>query len=228
MNAVIEKSTFDFLVKLKRNNNREWFQKNKNQYLEATANVSLWVNELIHLMNKHDEIQTVDAKESLYRIYNDVRFSKDKTPYNPRFAGSLKRQKPQLRGGYYYWIKPGESRVGCGFTYPNSEDLKRIREDIDFNYKTWRKVLSNKKVISAFGTMQGNQVKTAPKGFDKNHPAIDLLRYKQFWFEHSFTDKEVLSPNFAKQVNDIFKNIRPFFDYMSEMLTTNANGESFI
>jgi uncharacterized protein (TIGR02453 family) len=225
MKTVIEKSTFDFLKKLKRNNNREWFQENKSLYIEAQSNLSIWVDHLIHEMNKHDRIQTVNGKESLYRIYNDVRFSEDKTPYNPRFAGSLKRQKPELRGGYYYWIKPGETHVGCGFSYPNADDLKRIREDITMNHKDWRKILSSKKLITTFGEMQGDKVKTAPRGFDKEHPAIDLLRYKQFWFEHSFTDKEVLSPDFLKQVNEVYKIIRPFFDYMSEVLTTNSNGE---
>lgn len=225
MAAVIDSSTFDFLKKLKRNNNREWFQKNKGLFLTAQENVAAWVTHLIREMDKHDQLETTTAKESLYRIYNDVRFAEDKTPYNPRFAGYLRREKPALRGGYYYWIKPGESRVGCGFVYPNSADLKRIREDIDESYSYWRKVISNKKIKTAFGKMQGDQVKTAPRGFPKDHPAIDLLRYKQFWFERSFSDQEVLSVNFGKTVNDTFKTIRPFFDYMSEVLTTNKNGE---
>jgi uncharacterized protein (TIGR02453 family) len=225
MTATIEKSTFDFLKRLKRNNSREWFQKNKSQYLAAQENVSSWVSQLIHEMNKHDQLETISAKESLYRIYNDVRFAEDKTPYNPRFAGYLRREKPALRGGYYYWIKPGESRVGCGFVYPNPVDLKRIREDIDVNYHDWRKMISGKKIKTVFGEMQGDQVKTAPRGFPKDHAAIDLLRYKQFWFERSISDVEVLSHNFLKTVNDTFKAIRPFFDYMSEVLTTNSNGE---
>lgn len=225
---MIEKSTFEFLIKLKRNNNREWFQKNKQLYLTAQANVASFIDQLILEMNKHDQIQTTSGKESLYRVYNDVRFSADKTPYNPRFAGHLKRQKPQLRGGYYFWIKPGESRVGCGFTYPNPEDLKRIRENISDNDTEWRKILSSKKLKMTFGKMQGDAVKTAPKGFSKDHPAIDLLRHKQFWFEHSFPDKEVLASDFVKNINNTFKVIRPFFDYMSEILTTNKNGESLL
>ncbi len=225
MKAIIEKSTFDFLKKLKRNNNREWFLENKNLYLEAQSNVHAWVDQLIHLMNRHDRLQTSSGKESLYRIYNDVRFSQDKTPYNPRFAGYLKREKPALRGGYYYWIKPGESRVGCGFTYPNPEDLKRIREDIEENFEEWREILSTKKLKNSFGEMQGEKVKTAPKGFAKDLPAIELLRYKQYWFEHPFTDKEVLSTDFIDRVNETFKTIRPLFDYMSDVLTTDKNGE---
>lgn len=225
---IIEKSTFDFLKALARNNDREWFQRNKNRYTAALNNVTQWVDALIIEMNKHDDIQTKNGKESLYRIYNDVRFSADKTPYNPRFAGTLKRMKPHLRGGYYYWIKPGASRVGCGFTYPNPQDLLRIRQDIDVNYKAWRPMLASRKIQSTFGTIQGDQVKTSPKGFSKDHPAIDLLRHKQFWFERQFTDAEVLAKDFDKKVNDTFKTIRPFFDYMSEVLTTDLNGESLI
>jgi uncharacterized protein (TIGR02453 family) len=222
----IEKATLTFLKELERNNNREWFTTNKSRFLEAQANVIQFLNELIVRMNQHDRLETPSGKESLYRIYNDVRFSKDKTPYNPRFAGNLRRQKPMLRGGYYFWIKPGESRIGCGFTYPNAEDLLRVRQDIAINYKPWKRLLNSKTILSAFGDRTGDQVKTAPRGFAKNHPAIDLLRYKQFWFEHSFTDKEVQADNFTDHINKTFKCIRPFFNYMSEVLTTDLNGEA--
>jgi len=223
--AIIERSTFTFLRNLSKNNNRDWFNTNKNEYLQAQLNAEQFVDALISKLNVHDQIETPSGKKSLYRIYNDVRFSKDKTPYNPRFAGSLRRVKPALRGGYYYWIKPGESRIGCGFTYPNADDLKRIRLDIECNYKDWNKLLKSKSIRSNFGSMLGEQVKTAPKGFSKEHPAIDLLRYKQFWFEHHFTDVQVLAPDFLSQVDRKFKAIRPFFDYMSEVLTTDLNGE---
>lgn len=225
---ILEKSTLNFLKDLKRNNHREWFQKNKEKYIAAQLNVVSWLDELITLMNQHDQLQTKSGKEALYRIYNDVRFSDDKTPYNPRFAGNLKRVKPYIRGGYYFWIKPGESRVGCGFTYPNPQDLLRCRQDIDVNYPDWRKLLKSKKIVSVFGNMQGDQVKTAPKGFSKEHQAIELLRYKQYWFEKSFTDKEVLAPDFGKKVNDTYKVIRPFFNYMTDILTTDLNGVSII
>ncbi|MEK6781890.1 MAG: DUF2461 domain-containing protein [Bacteroidota bacterium] len=226
--SVIQPSSFGFLKKLSRNNNRDWFNKHKEEYLRAQENIQHFVDALIAKMNAHDQIETPSGKKSLYRIYNDVRFSDDKTPYNPRFAGSLRRVKPMLRGGYYYWIKPGGSRVGCGFTYPDSGDLKRLRLDIRDNYTDWNKLLNSKVLQSTFGEMLGDQVKTAPKGFSKDHPAIDLLRYKQFWFEHDFTDKEVLASDFLIQVNKTFRTIRPFFNYMSEVLTTNLNGELIV
>jgi uncharacterized protein (TIGR02453 family) len=222
----IDKQTLEFLKDLSKNNNREWFSENKSRYLKSQENVIQFLDQLIVKMNQHDRLETHSGKESLYRIYNDVRFSKDKTPYNPRFAGNFRRHKPLLRGGYYFWIKPGESRVGCGFTYPNAEDLLRIRQDIDLNYKQWKRMINSKAIQSAFGAMQGDQVKTSPRGFAKDHPAIDLLRYKQFWFEHSFTDQEVLAEDFLERVNKTFKSIRPFFNHMSEVLATNLNGET--
>lgn len=226
--CLIEKSTFDFLNSLSKNNNRDWFNTHKEQYLSAQQNVQEFLDCLIARMNAHDHIETLSGKKALYRVYNDVRFSKDKTPYNPRFAGRLSRATASRRGGYYFWIKPGESRVGCGFTYPNADDLKRIRQDIDQNYSDWRKLLKSKAIVSNFGMMMGEKVKTAPKGFPKDHNAIDLLQYKQYWFEHHFSDDEVLAKDFVTKVDKIFKSIRPFFDYISEVLTTDLNGESVI
>lgn len=223
--VTIEKSTLRFLRDLSKNNSRDWFLAHKKDYELALANAQNFFGALIGIMNTHDDIETISGKKALYRIYNDVRFSDDKTPYNPRFAGHLKRRKPQLRGGYYLWIKPGASKLGCGFAYPNPDDLKRVRMDILHNHEDWRRMLKAKPLVKNFGAMEGDQVKTAPQGFPKDHPAIDLLRYKQYWFEHSFTDKEVTDPGFLKEVNSIFKSIRPFFDYMSEVLTTDINGE---
>lgn len=224
----IEVSTIGFLRALARHNDRAWFLNNKEQFLRAQQNVTGWLDTLIAAMNQHDQLQTQNGKQALYRIHRDVRFSDDKTPYNPRFAGHLKRQKPFLRGGYYFWIQPGASRIGAGFTYPKASDLLRIRQDIDLNYNDWRKILRQKKVLSIFGEMQGDHVKTTPRGFPNDHPAIDLLRFKQFWFEKTYTDAEVTSKTFLKQVNNDFKAIRPFFDYMTEVLTTDTNGRSLI
>lgn len=222
----ITKDTLTFLRDLARHNNRDWFQSNKERYLAAQQNMIAWLDVLIAEMNKHDVLETRHGKEALYRIYNDVRFSADKTPYNPRFAGNLRRQKPALRGGYYFWIRPGGSRIGCGFTYPNAADLARVRQDIDLNYSQWRKILRNKKLLSTFGEIEGDRVKTAPRGYPKDHPAIDLLQLKQYWFEKSYSDAQVTARDFHKQVSRDYRAIRPFFDAMSEVLTTNANGEA--
>lgn len=226
MSARIERSTFDFLTALSHNNNREWFNANKGKYVQAQENVMAFIDDLIQAMNRHDHLATHTGKESLYRIYNDVRFSEEKKPYNPRFAGHLSRLKPQLRGGYYFWITPGASRLGCGFTYPNAEDLLRIRMDIDSNHTEWYRLLKLRSIRTVFGNMDGDQVKTAPRGFAKDHPAIDLLRYKQYWFECSITNAEVLAPDFLRKADKTYQAIRPFFDHLSGVLTTDLNGVS--
>jgi uncharacterized protein (TIGR02453 family) len=228
VNIVVQKSTLTFLTRLSANNNRDWFNAHKGEYEQAKENIEEFVDKLIRKMNSHDRIETPSGKKSLYRIYNDVRFAKDKSPYNPRFAGYLKRSKPFLRGGYYFWIRPGATHIACGFSYPNPDDLKRIRQDIERNYIQWNKLLRAKAIQTNFGQMQGSKVKTTPRGFQIDHPAIELLRYKQFWFEHSFTDNEVLAPNFLISVNKTFKSIRPFFNHLSEALTTDLNGESLV
>jgi uncharacterized protein (TIGR02453 family) len=224
----IDKKTFAFLRNLSENNNREWFQNHKQDFEEAKENAEQFFDALIAKMNVHDQLETSSGKKCMWRIYNDVRFSKDKSPYNPRFAGYLKRLKPMLRGGYYLWLAPGKSRLACGFSYPNSDDLKRIRQDIATNYSDWNRLLKSNGIRSKFGNMHGEQVKTVPRGYNIDHPALELLRYKQFWFERSFSDKEVLHSEFVINVNKSFKSIRPFFNYMSEVLTTDLNGEAIV
>lgn len=218
----IRRSTWTFLRSLSRNNERDWFNAHKDQYRRAHANAVEFFDSVLTGLSEHDLIETLSAKESLYRIYNDVRFSRDRPPYNPRFAGHFSRTKPWLRGGYYLWLQPGKSRLGCGFVYPNPADLKKIRLDILKNHPSWRRLLRSKAIHANFGAMRGDQVATAPRGFPKDHPALDLLRHKQFWFERPFSDREVLSPDFADQVSRTYRSIRPFFDYMSDVLTRDA------
>jgi uncharacterized protein (TIGR02453 family) len=224
----IQPSTLRFLKDLAKNNNRAWFTDHKDQYLAAQSNMMAFIDQLILMMNKHDELETESGKKSLFRIYNDVRFSKDKLPYNPRFAFSLKRATKLKRGGYYMNIKPGNCFLACGFFAPNADDLKRIRQDIDYNYPEWNSILQSKSIKSTFGALQGDTVLTAPRGYTTDHEAIALLRHKQFIVRHHFTDDEVISPDFLKQVNTMYKNVRPYFDYMSSVLTTDANGELLV
>jgi uncharacterized protein (TIGR02453 family) len=226
--VVIKKESIDFLKALSKNNNRDWFNKNKDKYIQAHENMVAFADALLGEMNKHDKIETTSGKDSLFRIYRDVRFSKDKTPYSCRFSGGFQRATKKLRGGYYFHIEPGKSFLAGGFWGPEPADLKRIRQDIDLNYKDWKKMLADKTLAKAFGKMRGEQVSSAPKGYSKDHPAIDLLRYKQFIFRHEFTDKEVCSNNFTGEVSGTFKKMRPFLNFMSEVLTTDANGVSII
>lgn len=228
MPAIIQKSSLDFLKALSKNNNRDWFNAHKDRYETAKDNIVEFADALLLEMNKHDHIETESGKRSLYRIYRDVRFSKDKTPYSDYWGGGFRRATKLLRGGYYFHIESGNSALFGGFWGPNTEDLQRIREDIDYNHEAWRKLLGSKAFKDTFGELRGEQLKTAPRGFDKDHEAVDLLRYKQFLVKHPLSDKEVLSPDFVKHVNGIFKKMRPFFDHMSEILSSDANGELIV
>ncbi|MDB5137888.1 MAG: hypothetical protein JWP37_4491 [Mucilaginibacter sp.] len=220
----INKDSIDFLKDLSNNNNRDWFNQHKDRYMEAQGDIIAFADSLLVEMNKHDKIETASGKKSVFRIYKDVRFSKDKTPYNTHWSGALKRATKKLRGGYYFRIEPGNSFLAGGFFGPESNDIKRIRQDIDANYKEWGSLLSDQTLVKTFGKMKGQKLGSTPRGYAKDHPAIDILRYKQFLFKYEFTDEEVSSPDFLYKVNDIFKKMRPFFDFMSEILTTDANG----
>lgn len=157
-------TTIKFLKDLTKNNDRDWFNAHKPAYLEAYQNMSTFIDRLIIEMNKHDELETVSGKKSLYRIYNDVRFSHDKSPYNPRFACSLQRATKLKRGGYYFSLKPGNTFIGCGFFAPNPPDLLRIRTDISSNYQRWNKLLNSKTIITNFGALTGHTLTTVPRG----------------------------------------------------------------
>ena len=218
------KTVFTFLDQLKENNNREWFNSHKKQYREAHEVMIAFADALIKEMEHHDQIETPDGKKSLYRIYRDTRFSNNKTPYKTHWAGHMRRATSQLRGGYYFHLQPGNSLVAGGFFGPNAQDLKHIRDHIAQDDEPLRSVLADKNFQKVFGELRGEKVKTAPKGFTKDHPSIDLLRYKQFMLQHNFTDKEVLSQSFLSKMVQSFVDMRPFLDYMSEVLTTDLNG----
>ena len=221
---LITKETLGFLRELKENNNREWFTANKGEFQKAHTNAKTFFLDLKDALGNHDEIE----KHKLFRIYRDVRFSPDKTPYKPHFAGSYSRAGASRRGGYYLRIRPGESFIAGGFWEPNKEDLLRIRKELELDADEFRKVIGEPKFKKVWGELMGDEVKTAPKGFDRNHPNIDLIRKKGFIFVRNFSDKQVTASSFLSEVNDSFKAIRPYFDLMSDILTTNLNGESLL
>lgn len=224
LNTVIAKQALDFLKKLKENNTREWFAEHKQEFKSHEADIKGFYAGLMENLEKHDKIE----KMKMFRIYRDVRFSKDKTPYKSHFSGSFARAGAQLRGGYFVQIKPGESFIATGFWEPNKEDLLRIRKEFEVDSTEMRKIINAKSFKKIWGELVGDALKTAPKGFDKEDPNIDLIRRKQYIFVRNFSDKEILSKDFAKEVGASFKAIRPYFDFMSDVLTTNLNGESLI
>jgi len=224
----IPASALDFLKQLQQNNNRDWFADHKEECVKQQSFIETFADGLLAELNTHDVIETATGKKSQQRIYRDTRFSGDKTPYKKYWGGGFTRATASRRGGYYYHIETGNTFLAGGFWSPSAPDLKRVRDDINYDSAPLRKILNSKTFVSTFGTLNGEQLKTTPKGFDASHEAIDLLRYKQFLLIKRFTDAEVLSPDFLKNASQAYKNMRPFFDYMSEVLTTNANGISLL
>lgn len=178
-------------------------------------------------LSKHDTLVELSPKKIVKRIYRDVRFSKDKTPYKSHIMGGFRRDTVWKRGGYMFRVMPGDSGVGCGFWAPEKDDLKLIRSHIAQDPRPLRKILKSKKFKDTFGELHGEQLKRAPKDFDPDHEAIDLLRFKQFLVYKTFTDAEVTSSGFQKEVVKTFRAVRPLFDYMSIALTHDLNGVPF-
>ena len=217
----INKKSIKFLKDLRANNNKPWFTENKDKYLEMQADAKELMANVTANLNKHDRIE----RSKLFRTYRDVRFSKDKTPYNTHLSMSFHREKPYLRGGYYLRIEPQETSIVVGFWNPESSDMALIRGNIDMDAKSFRKVINKASIKKYWGELAGETVKTSPKGYSKDHPEIDLIRHKQFLFLRKFTPKETLDKDFPREVDRSFKAIRPFFDHMGEILGHNLNGE---
>ncbi|WP_149275862.1 DUF2461 domain-containing protein [Pareuzebyella sediminis] len=220
LHPLITKEALYFLENLKENNDRDWFTAHKKEFKRHQQEVKGFFTLVMERLRGHDEID----KMKMFRIYRDIRFSNDKTPYKTHFSGSFTRAGIRLRGGYYLHIEPGNSFVATGFWQPDKEDLLRIRKEFEQDATEIRQIINDKNLTEIWGEIKGGEVKTAPKGFDRDHVNIDLIKKKQYIFTRNFTDKEVLAPKFIDQVDRSFRVIRPYFDYMSEVLTTDING----
>lgn len=224
MTPPLNPDILSFFAELETNNNREWFEPQKKRFKALEAEMKQFSADLVEAMNEHDSID----RYKLFRLYRDVRFSKDKTPFKTHFGISFHREKPALRGGYYLHIKPGDNFIATGFWNPDKDDLKRIRKEMEIDAEEFRDIMVEPSFKTIWGTLEGEEVKTAPKGFSKEDPNIDLIKKKAYLFTKRYSDKEVLSKNFLQQVNADFQAVRPFFDYMSSVLTTDLNGVSLL
>lgn len=225
--ATIPKSTFSFLKKLKKNNQRDWMTDHKQEYLASEKALKIVYKEIEAGLNITDEIE----KLKVFRIHRDVRFSKNKTPYNVHRSANYSRAGAHRRGSYYLRIEPnGNSLIGGGFYAPEPKDLKRIRQEFQMDAQEIKTLLNTPSFNEVYGSefVQRDALKTAPRGFDKDDQNIDLIRLKSFFFLKTFTDEEVIAPDFVESVVAYYQLLRPFFDYMSEVLTTDLNGQSTI
>lgn len=210
----IQASTFHFLKSLSQNNNREWFQDNKKAYELAKQDVEQLVQQLLTQAQKFDKsLEHVQAKDCMFRIFRDVRFSHDKSPYKTNFGAAINGGNKKIeRAGYYIHIEPNNSFVAGGWYCPQPDELNKIRQEIDYNSEAFLAILNEKKFKSAFGGLdESNKLKTVPKGYDKENPNLHLLQLKSFIVSKKITDKELTS----EQVVDYFKIIYPLTKFLS-------------
>lgn len=217
---MIDQNTLDFLKELKTNNNREWFQENKDWYETSRQDFKAFVHKVRLGLNKVDEIE----KTKVYRIYRDLRFTKDKTPYKNHFAAHFTRKGKYRRGGFYVQISSEEVLVAGGFWGPGRDDLQYIREGVLTNPEPLRDALAIEIMKDRFGGLTGDELKTAPRGVDKEHPDIDLLRKKQFLLEKRYPLKSALTKTFPDQVTSDFEAMIPVFQVITEYLVYDGNG----
>ena len=219
---MITTSTLSFLRNLKKNNNKEWFDKNKNKYLAAKDNVAELTDALLKECCKFEKgFSGLTSKDCIFRIYRDVRFSKDKKPYKNNLGASLNvGGKKVQNAGYYLHIEPGGSFLAGGIWMPPGDQLKKIRQEIDYNGKEFNKIISNKDFKKLFKSLDKSyQLKTTPKGYDKSHPDIESLKLTSFIVWHKFSDKEVGNKNFIAQLSKGAKVMRPLIDFLNTAIS---------
>ena len=215
---MIHPATLSFLKDLKKNNNKDWFDKNKDRYLEAKENVSDLTDALLKELSKMDKrFAELTSRDCLFRIYRDVRFSKDKRPYKVNMGSSMNiGGKKAQTAGYYLHIEPGESFLAGGIWMPSGEELKKIRQEIDYNGKQLNKILANKDFRKFYGGLDSSYaLKTTPKGYDKTHPAIEHLKLTSYIVWHSFKDQEVTKKNFISTLSKGTKIMKPLIDFLN-------------
>jgi uncharacterized protein (TIGR02453 family) len=213
---------FKFLKGVTKNNNREWFEKNKPVYLEAKSSFEDFLEAFHKELIKIDEsLGSLNPRKMGFRIYRDVRFSKDKRPYKTNMgAGFSPHGKMEQEPGYYIHIEPGKCFVAGGIYMPNAENLAKIRQEIDYNATKFLKILNGKEFKKYFdGLSDWDRVKTAPKGYPKDHPHIDLLKNKSFTVSCQFTDADVNNKNFVKKLAVMCKSIKQLNDYLNEAIS---------
>lgn len=215
---MIKSSTLSFLRDIKKNNNRDWFEKNKEKYLSAKENVAALTDALIPQLCLFEKKFTgLTSKECLFRIYRDVRFSKDKRPYKNNIGASINiGGKKAMNAGYYLHIEPGKSFLAGGIWMPPGDIIKKIRQEIDYNGKKINKIISQKDFKKYYGKLDEEyKLKTTPKGYDKDHPDIELLRLNSFIVWHKYTDKEISNKNFVIELAKGSKIMKPFLDFLN-------------
>lgn len=212
------KLMFDFLRQLAENNNRDWFALHQEQYQQAKGAAEILTGLCISALSEKYPLGDLSTKQCMFRIFRDVRFSKNKDPYKKNFS-ALIAPGGRKSGSVFSWylhLEPGNSFMASGVYEPSPEQLARIRQEIEYNAAEFRGIISEMK--GNFGALQGNQLKTAPKGYPKDHPEIVFLRHTQWYFIKSYSDSEISSPDFPQRFSDDALNMLPFLNFLDRAL----------
>lgn len=218
MKLGIDSSTLNFLKRLTQNNNRDWFNDNKDLYLEAQQNVILFLERLIEEIAKFEEdILKIDAKKSMFRIYRDTRFSKDKIPYKTNFGASLGMGKGNKISGYYLHIEPGKSFLAGGVYHPESSVLKEIRKEISMNGEEFLKIIEAESFRNNFrGLSVEDKLKRVPTNFEKEDPMAEFLKLKSFNVIYPVADEALMSASAAQDFAKIYESMKPLNDFLEK------------
>ncbi|TGK28974.1 DUF2461 domain-containing protein [Leptospira gomenensis] len=215
---MLQKSTLDFLKKLAKNNDKVWLDSHKDLYTTAKNDFENVVAELIvGLAKVNPDLAGVDPKKCIFRIHRDVRFSKNKEPYKTNFGASIGSSGKDLgRPLFYAHVQPGgESFLAGGLYMPDSQTLRKVREYILEDSKKLKKIVSEKRFASEFGGLSDMKLKTAPKGFAKDHPDLEWIQFTSYIVEKKLKDEDVLSKNFVKNAVESYKILQPLLNYLN-------------
>jgi uncharacterized protein (TIGR02453 family) len=219
---MLQAAGIQFLKELKKNNNKPWFDANRKKFEETKAGYLVFVEQLLAAVSKFDDsIVNLTAKECVFRINRDVRFSKDKSPYKSNMGASLSKGGKKINSaGYYFHFEPGQSFAGGGFYMPGPEELAKIRQEIDYSFDEWKKIVSSKTFLKNFPAgIQGiDKLVRPPKGYDENNPAIDYLKMKGFIVSRPVTDDELTNKNLLKEVAKTFEAMKPLIDFINRAI----------
>lgn len=226
---MLAQSSLQFLHDLKANNNRLWFEENKERYDAFKADYENLAGDLLTELRKFDAgLENVEVKECVFRIYRDVRFSKDKSPYKTRLGIVLRPGgKRSSMAAYYLNIGVGESYVGGGIWRPEATVLNKIRKEIDYFYDELEGIMSAPGFKNSFGTLDvelGQKLSRPPKGYEADNPAIDLLKHKNFIISHPISDEIMTSEKLIPEVMKHFKNMKTFLGFINRGILSDEYG----
>jgi uncharacterized protein (TIGR02453 family) len=211
---------FDFLNELKDNNNREWFNDNKDRYKAALGEFEGIVGQLIASIGQFDDaIRLLEPKECIFRIYKDIRFSKNKEPYKTNMGAYLARGGRKSRfSGYYAHFEPNGSFLSGGIYLPEPAVLNRVREDIDLYYDDLINIIDKPSFRKFFTELHGDRLKTIPKGYSKDNPAAEILKHKSLYVARMLSNNEVDSPSYVAEATETFRELKPFNDFLNRAI----------